>query len=79
MPRRKKDEHARDALLAYMLWSSEERWAAGWMTGLHLSLLGDKAYEWLVDEAGGWWTSDTRFQTGTLDRLRSLAISVNRR
>lgn len=34
---------------------SEERWCAGWLIDLHTALKGDKTYEWLVVQAGGYW------------------------
>lgn len=46
---------AQMALLGYMEGASEERWCAGWLSDLHLALLGDPAYEWLVGQSGGYW------------------------
>lgn len=65
---------AQKALLGYMEGASEERWSAGWLTGLHTALLGDSAYEWLVEAAGGWFTGHypTEFVAGTLAELRAL-------
>ena len=44
---------AQKALIGYMEGQSELRWAAGWLSDLHTALLGDEAYEWLVEAAGG--------------------------
>jgi len=61
------------ALLGYMQGESEARWCAGWLIDLHTALLGDKAYEWLVEEAGGWFTYTDEWHEGTLADLRKLA------
>lgn len=60
------------ALLVYMEYLSEDRWAAGWQRDLHVILLGDDTYEWLVSTAGGWFTGHwpTEFVPGTLDELK---------
>lgn len=63
---------ARKALLRYMEGESELRWCAGWLLDLHVALLGDPAYEWLVLQAGGWFTSDDVFITGNLTELKRL-------
>lgn len=44
------------ALLVFMEAESESRWCAGWLHDLHLELKGDPAYDWLVEQAGGYWT-----------------------
>jgi hypothetical protein len=46
---------AQQALLGYMEGQSEERWSAGWLFDLQTALLGDEGYEWLVEQAGGWF------------------------
>lgn len=56
-------EAAKSALLTYMEGTSELRWSAGWLSDLHLELRGDKAYDWLVQQAGGTFTYRDEFAT----------------
>jgi hypothetical protein len=46
------------ALLSFMESQSEERFAAGWLSSLDQALKGDDAFDWLVEEAGGYWIWD---------------------
>lgn len=64
---------AQKALAGYMAGESEARWCAGWLDHLHFELLGDDAYEWLVEAAGGWFTYYNEFVPGTFTELRALA------
>jgi hypothetical protein len=63
---------AQKALYAYMEHESEDLWCAGWLRDLHSELLGDDAYEWLVEAAGGWFDGREVFVEGTLTELRKL-------
>jgi hypothetical protein len=60
------------ALYAYMENQSEDRWCAGWLSDLHLALLGDEAYEWLVTAAGGWFDRREQFVPGTVKDLERM-------
>ena len=64
--------HAREMLWVYMRNQSRDRWSAGWFDNLHMALLGDACYEWLVDAVGGWWQSTFRFVPGTVKDLKKL-------
>lgn len=61
---------AQATLLSYMEIQSEERWCAGWLSDLHIALLGDESYEWLVEASGGWFVYRDEFVSGTLSDLR---------
>jgi len=79
---------ARQALLRFMGELSESIWCAGWFMSLETALLRSQldladlaAYEWLVTEAGGWWTwlgevDSPEFVEGTLTELKGLARVV---
>jgi len=44
------------ALLGYMRWWSEDTYCAGWLHDLENAMVGDSAYDWLVEQAGGTFT-----------------------
>jgi len=57
---------AQKALIGYMEGQSEARWCAGWLSDLETALLGDEAYEWLVEAAGG------TFRNAKIDHVESM-------
>ena len=44
-----RDSLAARAFLGFMLWGSEENDCAGWLVGLEQAMVGDDAYQWLVE------------------------------
>ena len=66
-----------NALLGFMRYVSEDRWATVWDRDLEYALLDPRykrdleTYRWLVEQAGGWFTYDgaTRFVPGAFDEL----------
>ena len=80
---------ARHALLRFMEWCSEEYWCAGWLIdlehqlALHATGPDRDAFRWLVQQAGGWWTSDGRagnqFVAGTFAELTTGAAANSAR
>ncbi len=74
---------ARHALLRFMEWWSEEYRCAGWLIdleqqmALHAASPDRDAFEWLVEQANGWWTYDSeagnQFVTGTFAELTAMA------
>lgn len=80
---------ARQALLRFMEWWSEEYFCAGWLVDLEKAMTvrrdgpDARAFEWLVDQAGGWWVyeenrqaqADVRFVPGTFADLAVAATA----